>query len=494
MTPRLLFQLVEEAPVALSVTDKAAGILYANRAFEAVTGYPREEVIGANESILSNKATPGSIYKAMWEALREHQTWTGTLVNRTRDGEAYLAELTVSPVQDAAGEVTHYLGMHRDVTEVHTLQRQVEHQKGLLETILDTAPVVVALLSPRQRVLIDNQEYKKLMGDLRGDEPAERLLAAVAQQSTVELPEPGVRGRGFRNVEVRLDLANGDARWFDCSTIWLDYPETSADGYFKTEQASACLLLATETTRLRREHERARLEHLRATLSEQQRVRGMREALAAATFQIQQPLNLIKAATAMLQRRGEEGERLLQVLEEIGENAQHAFDTLNAALPSTELEPLQPINLNEVAREVLEMFSDDLLRIGADLLWRPSPVLSPFMGRPKEVRGLLMNLVDNAMIALTEARQEHRELELRTEQDRELLLVTVRDNGPGIPRADRVAVFQPLHCGWRHKGGHAGMGLAMAQEIAAWHGGGIQIDDDDGRGGCRVRVEFPLPR
>jgi signal transduction histidine kinase len=345
--------------------------------------------------------------------------------------------------------------MHRDVTEVHTLQRQVQHQKGLLETILDAAPVVVALLSPNRRVLIDNQEYKKLMGDLRGDEPAERLLDAVARQSTVELPEPGVRGRGFRNVEVRLDLANGDARWFDCSVIWVDYPETSADGYFKTEQASACLLLASETTRLRREHERARLEHLRATLSEQQRVRGMREALAAATFQIQQPLNLIKAATAMLQRRGEEGERLLQVL---------------------------------------EMFSDDLLRIGVDLLWRPSPVLSPFMGRPKEVRGLLMNLVDNAMIALGEARQEHRELELRTEQGRELLLVTVRDNGPGIPRSDRVAVFQPLHCGWQHKGGHAGMGLAMAQEIAAWHGGGIQIDDDEGRGGCRVRVEFPLPR
>ncbi|MCB1924458.1 MAG: nitrogen fixation negative regulator NifL [Gammaproteobacteria bacterium] len=491
LSAHLFFQMVEQAPIALSITDAQATIVYANRMFEVVTGYRREEVIGKNESILSNQATPKSVYEALWAAVTDKQTWTGKLVNRSRSGDAYLAELTISPVLDQNGKVTHYLGMHRDVSKVHELQRRLTHQKGLLETILDTAPVVVALLDANRRVLLDNQEYKKLLGDLRGQEPAEVLLQAVADQAGAVLPQPGERGDDFRNLEVRLDFASGASRWFVCSATWLDDPALSASSYFEQQTRDiTCLFIASETTRQRREHERARTEELRAGLAEHLRVGSMREALAAASFQIQQPLNLINAVTAMLSRSGS-NEHLLPVLEQVAQSARCAYDTLQAALPAEGDEPLRHINLNEVVKEVLELSTDRLLKNGIVIDWKPTAALPHFTGQTKLIRGMIMNLVDNAIVALSESDCDDKAIVVETAQDGGVLVLRICDNGRGIDAADRAKVFEPLHCGWSDKTGHAGMGLPLAQETASRHGGSVSLQDDEGKGCCLV-VELPL--
>src|SRR4030066_2367456 len=114
-------QVVEQAALAISITDADARILYANPTFERVTGYSQVEVAGHNESILSYRVTPKIVYETLWAQLKRQRPWNGLLVNRRRDGSRYLADLTISPVVDENGNTTHYLGMHRDVTEVPRL-------------------------------------------------------------------------------------------------------------------------------------------------------------------------------------------------------------------------------------------------------------------------------------------------------------------------------------------------------------------------------------
>jgi nitrogen fixation negative regulator NifL len=150
---------VEQSSVAISITDAEAKILYVNAAFCEVTGYCLDEVLGRNESILSDKNTPSDIYKEMWASLVARRAWSGRLVNRRKDGTRYLADLTISPVTDVVDGSLFFLGMHRDVTALHRLVRELRNQKLLVETVVNSAPMAFALLDTERRVVLDNLEY-----------------------------------------------------------------------------------------------------------------------------------------------------------------------------------------------------------------------------------------------------------------------------------------------------------------------------------------------
>jgi nitrogen fixation negative regulator NifL len=179
LPPHLFFEAVEQSPVAISITDARATILYANHSFEKVTGYSCEEIIGSNESMLSNKTTPRIVYETLWARITQKKPWSGTLINRRKDGTRYLAELTITPVLNDENETTHYLGIHRDTTDLHSLEKRVGNQKKLIESMVNAAPVVTALLDDMGQVVLDNLEYKKLATDMRNREPAQNAWGSL---------------------------------------------------------------------------------------------------------------------------------------------------------------------------------------------------------------------------------------------------------------------------------------------------------------------------
>jgi nitrogen fixation regulatory protein len=490
LPPRLFFESVEQAPVAISVTDAKANILYANAAFEVLTGYDRAEVLGKNESILSSHATPESIYQQLWRTIQRKRPWTGTLINRRKGGEDYLAELTISPVLDAAGRIRYFLGMHRDVTREHELSVALRQQKIRIETVLDAAPVVVVLLEADGRIILDNQEYKKLLGDLRGREPLALLRAALKEQAGFDPLERAAAGQGFRDIEISLDVPGSiGPRWFACSGTAVNESDSSVAGYFIRGDAGdqRLLLLANDITARRREIERAHLENLRARLAEQQLAQGMREALTAASFQLQVPLNMIRAASSMFKDGSGNPALFADMLGQITQAGETALATLHAALPPEVPEPGVNVNVNELLRHVLALETDNLLAAGVVVDWQPALVLPELSGHKNELRSLFKHLIDNALQALHEGGGSQRSLRLATRALDDAVEVIVEDNGPGIPPELRIKVFEPFHIGWRNRRGRAGMGLALAQEIVNRHDGSIEIDSDY-RDGCSVRV------
>jgi nitrogen fixation negative regulator NifL len=496
LPPRLFFEAVEQAPSAISITDVKASILYVNRAFEVLTGYRRAEVIGKNESILSSNATPDSIYQHLWRTIQRKQTWTGTLVNRTKDAGDYLAELTIAPVLDREGKVRYFLGVHRNVTRVHELEVALRQQKTRIEAVLDAAPVVVVLLDADGRIVLDNQEYKKLYGDLRGREPAEVLRAAMQEQAGLDPLAECLAGRGFKDLEVRIETpGSGGPRWFACTGTPADEFDSSARGYFgrNAKGERRMLLLANEITARRREIERAHLEHLRARLAEQQLLHGMREALAAAIYQIQTPMNVIHAAASMARSGTAHLDSLAGMLEQISRSGEQALAALRAALPEEPREAGVMVNINELLRQVLELETDRLLAAGIVVDWRPAPVLPQLPGHKNQLRSLFKHLIDNAIHALNESGRSHRDLLLATRAVPSGVEVDIQDNGPGIPLADRYRVFEPFYIGWRNRRGKAGMGLALSQEIVNDHGGCIEVDPQF-QDGCRIRLSLNAAR
>ncbi|AFL75263.1 nitrogen fixation negative regulator NifL [Thiocystis violascens] len=492
LPPRLFYEAVEQSPIAISITDARATILYANLAFEALTGYSREEVLGQNEAILSNNATPATVYEHLWRTIERKQTWTGTLVNRTKQGGDYLAELIISPVLGRDGGLQYFLGMHRDVTKVHELEGALRQQKARIETVLDAAPVLVVLLDREGRVILDNQEYKKLLGDLRGKEPVDVLRAAIGEQIGSDPFAACLDGRGFKNVEVSIDIRGHQGpRWFSCSGTPVDESDPTARSYFGqlAPGERRLLILANDVTGRHREIERAQLEHLRASLAEQQLMHGMREALAAAIYQIQVPLNVINAAAGMLRSGAGNVETLAGMLDQISDSGARALATLSAALPEGPREAGVMVNVNALLRQVLELETERLLATGIVVDWQPASVLPELPGHQNQLRSLFKHLIDNAIQALRESSRPQRELRLSTRRLDSSVEIEIQDNGPGIASEDRYRVFEPFFIGWRNRRGRAGMGLALAQEIANAHGGSIEVDPEQ-TDGCLIRVSL----
>lgn len=483
-------QVVEQADLAVSITDPAANILYVNPAFTRITGYEGAEAIGHNESMLSHKVTPPSVYQELWGRLKARQSWTGRLVNRRADGGKYLAELVITPVLDDQGGVVHYLGLHRDVTELHRLECEVGNQKALIESVVDAAPVVMALLDGGFNVVLDNHAYKTLMGDLGMVEPATVILDAVRADLGHGLGVAKEGSQAFLNHEVRIDTRAGRARWFSCSGIWVRRDDGGADGFFGRQSKVFLLLTAMEVTEQRAQQEKARVAALRAMLAEESRINSLRETLAAAVFQLEGPVNMMSSVLGTMERRGN-GLPAGAALVEAVKAARSALDSLRGAIPANSDELPTAVNLNEALHDVLDLATPRMLACGVHVEWRPQAVLPAIHGYPNRLRAMLKALVDNAVEAMNTKGWRERQLRITSRATADAVEIEIVDSGPGIPAGARLKAFEPFFTTKKERG-HLGTGLSSAQQVAQDHGGGIDLETKDS--GCRARVVLPLRR
>ena len=127
---RRLAAAIEQAAEMVVVTDAQAEILYANPAFEKITGYRQSEVLGKNPRILKSGEHDRGFYQQLWAQLSAGKSWQGRFVNRKKDGSLYTEEATISPVLGPSGDVVNYVAVKRDVTREEELEQQyLEAQK-----------------------------------------------------------------------------------------------------------------------------------------------------------------------------------------------------------------------------------------------------------------------------------------------------------------------------------------------------------------------------
>ncbi len=480
-------QAVDQADLAISITDAKANILFANEAFTRVTGYARDEIVGKNESVLSNHTTPDDLYLTMWDELLAQRPWSGRLLNRRKDGDLYLAELTISPVVDSRGKTTHFLGMHRDITELHRLERLVRNQKKLIESVIDAAPIAFALLDQTGRVILDNQEYKKLVSDMQVKEPAHTLLDSLSPTWSERLAS-SPETCAFANREARIDRPAGRARWLSVTASVIDMHGDCADSYFCQGGQPGMLLVISDVTNLRDEQERARAAAQQAVLADEERTAAIREGLSAAIFRLEEPMNIMASAAGVLQRRDPASAGVLQ--QALAASREH-LEALRQVIPQSPQEIVVSVNLNEILRDVLEICTPRLLGAGVVVDWQPAITLPAINGRPLQLRMLFKALLENAVEAMNIKGWKRRELSLKSTVDRDCIVIAISDSGPGIPPEWRHKAFEPFFTAKNGSGRHIGTGLSRAQQVVADHGGIIDLEESPS-GGCAAIVEFRL--
>ncbi|MDX8412026.1 MAG: response regulator [Mariprofundaceae bacterium] len=134
---RKLSQAIEQAGESILITDREGIIEYVNPAFTKLTGYTAEEAIGQTPRLLNSGRQDAAFYEEMWGTITSGKTWHGKIFDRKKDASVYPAMLTISPILDGSGDVTHYIsfvGIQSDLTEFENMERQF-HQAQKMEAL-----------------------------------------------------------------------------------------------------------------------------------------------------------------------------------------------------------------------------------------------------------------------------------------------------------------------------------------------------------------------
>ena len=202
----LLVAALEAAANAIVITDKSAIIKWANSAFTRLTGYSSEEAIGHNpKSLINSELQDKSFYRDLWTTILQGKNWRGELINKRKNGNLYYEELSIAPVKDKSGEITHFIGIKEDISERKRLEEQLQklantdpltelyNRRVFLECVAQEIARLARFESLSAALLMIDLDYFKRVNDTYGHSTGDKVLQQFAQiirqaSRTIDLP------------------------------------------------------------------------------------------------------------------------------------------------------------------------------------------------------------------------------------------------------------------------------------------------------------------
>ena len=498
---RLRNQALDQATNGVILCRAGGGnpIVYVNAAFERTTGYSAHEVIGRNPRFLQGDEVNQPELCTIRNGLKEGLPVQVTVRNYRKSGAFYYNDVSIAPVHDADGRVTHYIGIQQDVTARVLAEQAMEDRLRFEHTLLDTIPLPVFSVDLDGIVIAANRAFEEVMGQKRGslqgrrvrdvvpDDPDGRHAAADRQ-----LFERG----GSITYETRIRLADGTPR---------DIIVKKAAFLNASSRTAGLVGVFSDITDMkRRETELARLveqrDHERIRAEEASRAKS--NFLACMSHELRTPLNAILGFSEIIHERvfGDDWTRYAEYAGDIHDSGSHLLALINDILDLSKIEAgkldlapapltIEPV-VESVVRLVRQRAADHGHTVSVD--YGDTAGLMLFAD-DRAVRQILFNLLSNAIKFTPD--KGHITVTCSS-AGADTVALAVSDNGIGIP-ADRIQMvlkpFERIGDAYTRNQEGTGLGLSLVDSLVSALRGTLHIDSTLGAG-TTVTVTLPSVR
>jgi PAS domain S-box-containing protein len=432
-------------------------IVHANPAFCRITGYAPHEVLGRDASLLEGPLTDRDDLAALAQTVRNGGEATITLKNYRKDGSMFYNKLSVSPVRDPSGTITHYINVIEDVTaQVEVKQRLIERTARLNATF-DLSPDGFAVFDKQGALISTNPAFKEMVGSI----PAWCTLHRfdVWFKTLVE------EGSRYRSIV--------DA-WNDKGTD---------------------LITLAQPTRKVLEREIRRnlggsgetIVYLRDVTHQTEVDRIKSEFLATAAHELRTPLASILGFTELMIHRKYSEEKQKDLLRTVHKQGTLLSNLIQELLDLSRIEARQgkdfhivPTPLASIVRDAVDgMASFDAAR---EVTLGDVPDVHVLADAAK-IHQALGNLLSNAFKYSPQGGQVELQASLEQEDGVETVAIRIRDEGIGMTPDQLERAFERFYRA--DASGNipgTGLGLNLVKEIAEIHGGSVALQSESGRG------------
>ncbi len=134
---RKLLSAVQHNPASIVITNIEGILEYANPKTMEITGYEEAELVGQRpELMFQSEFVTKQTNKEIFESLSEGKTWKGELLNKKKSGELYWANVTIVPISNSRGKISHFIGIEEDITDKKITHEQLRHSLEEKELML----------------------------------------------------------------------------------------------------------------------------------------------------------------------------------------------------------------------------------------------------------------------------------------------------------------------------------------------------------------------
>lgn len=210
-----LSRAVSQSAESIVITDGQGHIQYVNPAFEALTGYSKEEVIGRTPRLLKSGQLADDFYRVLWEQISAGNFFQADFINQKKDGSNYYERKTISPVKNENGSIINYISVGQDITEKKRIEEEIAKKEEMVSKIINTIPIplTVSRLDDGAAIFVNDPFFEQFGFD-REDIHKYKSTDIYFDPDERKIILENIYKHGFlHNYELRLKRKDGNLFW-----------------------------------------------------------------------------------------------------------------------------------------------------------------------------------------------------------------------------------------------------------------------------------------